>query len=132
MLRRCARYCLRFWSFMSILVGSIITAYAQTNADSGTVVITEKSAVSLGMVIIISGVIGSWWSLKAALKETRLLLDTHVCNPGAHHTFETLAKEFMPRELAERDQSELARTLAAITATLTAISNKQQVDSPSR
>lgn len=61
------------------------------------VVIGEDTAMSLGAVVVLIGIVGAWWTLRQSIAEQKIRLDLHVANVDQHHTVEKLSGMFIDR-----------------------------------
>lgn len=83
------------------LVGGFCVSVAIAGQEDGTLVVSADTAVSVGIVIIIVGVVGAFWQLRNGLSEQRLLMRLHCENSERHLSVQELERYFLQLSVYE-------------------------------
>lgn len=99
--------------FISI-VGGLCVSIAIAGQEDGTLVVSADTAVSVGIVIIIVGVVGAFWQLRNGLSEQRLLMRLHCENAERHLPIQELERYFLQLSVYEVKHKVILDTLERI------------------
>ena len=99
--------------FMSV-VGVFCISVAVAGEENGSLIVSSSTAVSVGMVIVIIGVVGSFWQLRNGLSEQRLLMRLHCESPDRHLSVQELEKYFLTLAVYEVKHESILATLHRI------------------
>jgi hypothetical protein len=107
-------------TFISVFLFCVATAaavFAQTAAKAdGSVVLGEKTAVAIPLVVLFVGGAGAFFSLRSDVRSNREALVAHTTDVANHHSMEGLANTFLPKTEANLQFQSLEHKLDGVLA----------------